>query len=300
MNQWKEGLSRTRKQTFGRVANLLGTTEIDATFWEDLEAHIIQADVGVSTAAAILNEMESRSKNEGWTKASELTSALRTELLSRLDTPPDIDLSPRPFVVLVVGVNGSGKTTSVAKLGKRYASQGKRVLLAAADTYRAAGGEQLRVWAENLQIPVITGQEGGDPGAVTYDAVQSAIARKMDILIIDTAGRLHTRYNLMEELKKIHRVAGKAITGAPHAVWLVMDATTGQNAIQQAESFKDSVGVSGIILAKLDSSARGGMVFAIQDSLGLPILFVGMGEGPSDLYPFDPERFIDGILTTGV
>lgn len=298
MERWKEGLSRTRKQTFGRIAHLLGATEIDAAFWEDLEANLIQADLGIPTSSAIINDLKIRSTMEGMTKASELTDALRAELLARLDVPPEIKLEPTPFVILVVGVNGSGKTTSVAKLGKRFTAEGKTVLLAAADTYRAAAGEQLRIWAENLQIPAITGQEGGDPGAVAYDAVQAAIARNVDVLIIDTAGRLHTRYNLMEELKKVHRVAGKALAGAPHAVLLVMDATTGQNALQQAESFKDAVAVTGIILAKLDSSARGGMAFAIQESLSIPIQFVGLGENPSDIHTFNPERFIDGILSS--
>jgi fused signal recognition particle receptor len=296
MQRWQEGLSRTRKQAFGRIANLLGATEIDSTFWDDLEGNLIQADLGIPTATAVISSLQSQSKIEGWTKASDLAAALRNDLLHRLDTPPEIICAPNPFVILVVGVNGSGKTTSVAKLGKRFISQGKSVLLAAADTYRAAAGDQLRKWAEELQTPVITGQEGGDPGAVAYDAVQSAVARNTDILIIDTAGRLHTRYNLMEELKKVHRVTGKALPGAPHAVWLVMDATTGQNALQQADSFKDAVAVTGIILAKLDSSARGGMAFAIQEILDIPILFVGLGENSNDLDPFEPERFVDGIL----
>jgi fused signal recognition particle receptor len=197
---------------------------------------------------------------------------------------------------LIVGVNGSGKTTSIAKLGKRFTKQGKKVILGAADTYRAAAVDQLQVWADRVNLPVIAGQPDGDPGAVAYDTVQAAIARQVDIALIDTAGRLHTRFNLMEELKKVHRVVGKALPGAPHAVWLVMDATTGQNALQQARAFKEAVKVNGIILAKLDSSARGGMAFAIQQELGLPILFAGLGEGPDDLQPFDPNLFVQGIL----
>jgi fused signal recognition particle receptor len=197
---------------------------------------------------------------------------------------------------LVVGVNGSGKTTSIAKLGKRFSDQGKRVILGAADTYRAAAVDQLQIWAERVNLPIIAGQPDGDPGAVAYDTVQASIARQIDIALIDTAGRLHTRFNLMEELRKVYRVVGKALPGAPHAVWLVMDATTGQNAMQQARAFKDAVNVTGIILAKLDSSARGGMAFAIQQELGLPILFAGLGEAPDDLQPFDPDLFIQGIL----
>ncbi|MGB9897687.1 signal recognition particle-docking protein FtsY, partial [Thermanaerothrix sp.] len=193
-------------------------------------------------------------------------------------------------------VNGSGKTTTIAKLAQWFRNQNKKVLLVAADTFRAAAVDQLQVWAERLNLPIVAGQPNADPGAVTFDGIQAALARKTDIVLIDTAGRLHTRYNLMEELKKVHRVAGKALPGAPHAVWLVLDATTGQNALQQARAFKEAVNVNGIILAKLDSSARGGMAFAIQSVLGIPILFVGLGETPSDLEIFDPEAFVQGIL----
>jgi fused signal recognition particle receptor len=199
-------------------------------------------------------------------------------------------------VVLIVGVNGSGKTTTIAKLGKRFKDEGKQVIFGAADTFRAAAVDQLQVWADRLDIPIITGQQGGDAGAVAYDTVQAAIRRNIDIAFIDTAGRLHTRFNLMEELKKVYRVVGKAMPNAPHAVWLVMDATTGQNALQQAKAFKEAVNVTGVILAKLDSSARGGMAFAIQRELDLPILYAGLGERPEDLMAFDPDAFVDGIL----
>jgi fused signal recognition particle receptor len=296
-DKWKQGLARTRKTTFGRIANLLGTSEIDAETWDDLEAMLVQADLGIETAETIIANLKEKVHAEGWTQAAELKEGLRQELRSRLTRPPQIDLDAhKPAVVLVVGVNGSGKTTSIAKLGKRFQDSGKTVLLAAADTYRAAAIEQLQHWGERLGLRVIAGQPEGDPGAVTYDAVQSAVSRKDDLLLIDTAGRLHTRFNLMEELKKVYRVSGKALPGAPHAVWLVMDATTGQNALQQAQAFKSAVEVSGVILAKLDSSARGGMAFAIQQTLGLPILFAGLGEGPEDLQPFDPDAFIESIL----
>jgi fused signal recognition particle receptor len=202
----------------------------------------------------------------------------------------------KPAIILLVGVNGSGKTTTAAKLGQLFADDGKRVLLVAADTFRAAAVDQLQVWAQRLELPIVAGQMGSDPGAVVYDGVQSAISKGFDLVLVDTAGRLHTRYNLMEELKKVNRVAGKALPGAPHAVWLVMDATTGQNALVQARAFKEAVNVTGIILAKLDSSARGGMAFAIQKELGLPILFAGLGEKAEDLVPFDPEAFVKGIL----
>lgn len=297
LNKWKNGLAKTSKATFGQIASLLGASEISDETFEELEALLIKADLGIDTTEDILEALWKRERNEGFTKASQLREALYQELRQRLEDPPPIDFSDRPTVILIVGVNGSGKTTSIAKLGKRFSNQGKRVILGAADTYRAAAVDQLQVWADRVNLPVIAGQPDGDPGAVAYDTVQAAIARQVDIALIDTAGRLHTRFNLMEELKKVHRVVGKALPGAPQAVWLVMDATTGQNALQQARAFKEAVKVSGIILAKLDSSARGGMAFAIQQELGLPILFAGLGEGPDDLQPFDPNLFIQGILS---
>jgi fused signal recognition particle receptor len=297
-SKWKDGLARTSRATFGQIATLLGATEITDQTWDDLEALLIQADIGVETSEEVLYELQERVYREGMRQASELRNALREALRTRLDAPPAVDLSQHPTVILIVGVNGSGKTTAIAKLGKRFTEQGKSVLLGAADTFRAAAVDQLQVWADRLNLPVITGQTGGDAGAVAYDTVQAAVSRSMDVVLIDTAGRLHTRFNLMEELKKVHRVVGKALPGAPHAVWLVMDATTGQNALQQARAFKEAVQVNAVILAKLDSSARGGMAFAIQRELGLPILFAGLGEKPDDLQPFDPEAFVEGILGT--
>ena len=295
-SKWKHGLARTRKTTFGRIATLLGATEITEDTWDELEALLIQADLGVETALEILDALKEAVERDALVRSDELEDALRAELRRRLQAPPPIVWETRPAVVLLVGVNGSGKTTTAAKLAWRYQREGKKVLLAAADTFRAAAIDQLKTWGERLNVPVIAGQPGGDPGAVTFDAVQAALARQTDILFVDTAGRLHTRFNLMEELKKVRRVAGKALPGAPHHVWLVMDATTGQNALQQAKAFKEAVGVTGIILAKLDSSARGGMAFAIQRELGLPILFAGLGEKPEDLEPFDPDAFVAGIL----
>jgi fused signal recognition particle receptor len=205
-------------------------------------------------------------------------------------------MAEKPQVILLVGVNGSGKTTTAAKLAKYFVSIGKNVILGAADTYRAAAVEQLQVWGERLKIPVIASQIEADPGAVTFDTIQAGIARNTDIVIIDTAGRLHTRFNLMEELKKIYRVSGKALPGSPHAVWLVLDATTGQNAMAQAKTFKQAVNINGIIITKLDSSAKGGMLFAIQKELGIPILFAGLGETTEDFIVFDREQFVDSIL----
>ncbi len=296
LSRWKTGLARTSKATFGQLATIFGATEISDDTWEKLETLLIHADVGVETTISILDKLEDRVDREGIIKESDLTILLREELRYHLDVPPVIQFTAKPTIILVVGVNGSGKTTTIAKLGKHFSSQGQQVILGAADTFRAAGVDQLEIWAERINLPVISGQLGGDAGAVAYDTVQAAIARNADLAIIDTAGRLHTRFNLMEELKKVHRVVSKAMPGAPHAVWLVMDATTGQNAIQQARAFKDAVHVTGVILAKLDSSARGGMAFAIQRELGLPILYAGLGEKPDDLQPFDPDAFVDGIL----
>ena len=295
-NKWKRGLARTRKSTFGRISQLLGVAEIDEETWDDLEAMFIQSDMGVETTEAVIASLQRRVEAEGLVTADELREAIREELRTRLDVPPEIRFTEKPSVVLIVGVNGSGKTTTMAKLGQRYQQEGKRVLFGAADTFRAAAIEQLQIWGQRLGIPVIAGMQDGDPGAVTYDTIQAGIARGADIILIDTAGRLHTRFNLMEELKKVYRVAGKALPGAPHAVWLVMDANTGQNALHQAKAFKEAVDVTGVILAKLDSSARGGMAFAIQKELGLPILYAGLGERAEDLEPFDPDAFIEGIL----
>lgn len=297
-SKWKQGLDKTRKTTFGRIVSLFGGSEITAGTWDELEALMIQADIGVATTTGILSNLQKRVQDDGVTRSDEFSSLLRAELLSRLDVTPDVNFNDlQPAVILLVGVNGSGKTTCAAKLGKRFADLGKKVLLVAADTYRAAAIDQLQTWAERLKLPVIAGQPGSDPGAVAYDAIQSAQNRHTDLVIIDTAGRLHTRYNLMEELRKVHRVTGKALPGAPHAVWLVLDSTTGQNAIHQARSFNEAVNVTGLILTKLDSSARGGMAFSIQQDLGLPILYAGLGETPDDLQPFDREAFVDGILS---
>lgn len=297
LSRWRAGLSKTGKAAFGRVASLLGATEITSETWDDLETLLIQADLGMETTASVLDSLKRLARARGLLRSEELNSALRAELRSRLDDPPALDFSAHPAVILLVGVNGSGKTTSAAKLGGRFLSEGKTVLFGAADTFRAAAVDQLQVWGDRLKIPVVAGAAESDPGAVAFNAVQSGISRGVDILLIDTAGRLQTRFNLMEELRKVHRVVGKALPGAPHAVWLVLDATTGQNALEQAHKFHEAVGVTGIILAKLDSSARGGMAFAIQRELGIPILFAGLGEKPEDLTPFDPDAFVDGILT---
>lgn len=296
--KWKSGLAKTSKTAFGQLANLLGATEITRETWDDLEALLIQADLGIETTAEVLEEVRIFARDQGLTRSEELSGALQKELRARLDDPPDLNWTTKPSVIMVVGVNGSGKTTTIAKLGQRFKASGKTLLFGAADTFRAAAVDQLQVWGDRLGVDVVAGAPESDPGAVAFNAIQSGVSRGLDFVIIDTAGRLHTRFNLMEELKKVHRVVGKALPDAPHAVWLVLDATTGQNALQQAKAFKEAVGVTGVILAKLDSSARGGMAFAIQRELGLPILFAGLGEKPEDLIPFDPDAFVRGILSS--
>lgn len=296
-SKWKSGLERTRKVAFGRIANFFGATEISVDTWDELEAMLIQADIGIETTGEIISELIMKVDREGITATSELREHLGLELQSKLITPQIPDFSQtKPTVILVVGVNGSGKTTTLAKLGKKFQAQEKKVLFAAADTFRAAAVEQLQVWGDRLGIPVIAGQPNADPGAVAYDAVQAGLSKQYDLVFVDTAGRLHTRFNLMEELKKVDRVISKALPGAPHATWLVLDATTGQNALLQARAFKEAVNISGVILTKLDSSAKGGMAFAIQKELNLPILYAGLGEKPEDLQEFDPASFVNGLI----
>lgn len=295
-NKWKKGLEKTRKVTFGRIANFLGTSELDDDTWDELEALLLQADMGFDTTDSVIQVVKTAVKDQGLTHNDEVLQALKDELLDRLAEPAFPDYSNHPTVIILVGVNGSGKTTSAGKLAHLYQEEGKTVLLVAADTYRAAAIDQLKVWAERVDVPMVAGQPGGDPGAAAFDGITSAISRNKDVVIIDTAGRLHTKYNLMEEIKKVHRVSGKALEGAPHATWLVLDATTGQNALQQAKAFQEAVHLDGVILAKLDSSAKGGMAFAIKAQLGLPILYAGLGEGLDDLRRFEPEAFVDGII----
>ncbi len=297
-NQWMDSLDKTRKATFGRIAGIFGATEITPQIWEELEETLIQADLGVDTTLSVIAALKKRVNDEGLTQSGMLSLILREELLKRLDKSPMLQLArEKPTVIMLVGVNGSGKTTTAAKLAQWWQQFGKKCLFVAADTFRAAAIDQLKVWGERLNVPVISSTPDADPGAVTYDGIQSAISRGSDVVIVDTAGRLHTRYNLMEEIKKVNRVAGKALPGAPHITLLVLDATTGQNAIMQARAFKTAIPITGIFLSKLDSSARGGMVFAIQKELGIPVLFAGLGERPEDIQFFNPTAFVDSIFT---
>jgi len=296
LNKWRDGLAHTREKTFGKISTFFGATQINNNTWDDLEAMFIQADMGASTSIEIIDACKSQAQREGYTKIEQLKQFIKQELLDRLEPVDKIEFLDHPSVILLVGVNGSGKTTTAAKLASLFKNQGKKVLLIAADTYRAAAIDQLNIWGKRLDIPVISGQPSGDPGAVTYDGISAGIARNSDVILIDTAGRLHTRYNLMEEIKKVYRVSQKALPGSPHGSWLVLDATTGQNAIQQAEAFKAAVNLNGVILAKLDSSAKGGMAFAIKERLNLPILYAGLGERYEDLQVFDRDSFVTGIF----
>jgi fused signal recognition particle receptor len=294
----EESLTKTRRGFFGQVMQLLGANDITEETWEDLEALLIQADVGVETTIELVERLRRRANQEHVVQARRLRELLREELLLLLprDVPRD-DLTPRLLtVILIVGVNGSGKTTTIAKLARYYRGKGKRVLLAAGDTFRAAAIDQLKLWGGRVGVDVIAHAPGADPGAVVYDALQAAQSRGADILIVDTAGRLHTKYNLMQELKKIRSIMRKNVHRAPHETWLVLDATTGQNALLQANKFKEEVDVTGLILAKLDSTAKGGAVFSIGKQLGLPIRFVCTGEGIDDLAEFDPGAFVDGLF----
>ncbi len=295
----KDSLSRTRNQTFGQIMQVLGQSEITDETWNDLEALLIQADVGVETTEELIAKLRARAAEEGIVRADNLRGALKSELRALLGNPPPLNVDPRKRMlnmILVVGVNGSGKTTTIGKLANYYREQGRRVLLAAADTFRAAAIEQLQVWGERAQVPVIAGRPGGDPGAVVYDSVNAAHARHADMIIVDTAGRLHVKFNLMQELKKIHGVAAKSVHDAPHETLLVLDGTTGHNAVSQAREFAKVTRVTGLVLTKLDGTAKGGVAVAIMRELGIPVRYVGVGEGAQDLLPFDADDYVRGLL----
>lgn len=295
----RDSLSRTRKTVFGQIVNVLGAGEITEETWDDLEALLIQADVGVPTTLALVDAMRERVAEEGLYRADQLVDALKEELRAILtvEMPPFELEEPRQLtVVMIVGVNGSGKTTTIGKLAHYYKGKEYKVMLAASDTFRAAAIDQLRIWSERAGVPMVAGQPGGDPAATAYDGIRATRARGHNLLFIDTAGRLHTKYNLMKELEKIYGVCKKSVHAAPHEVLLVLDAPTGQNAFIQAQKFKESVHVTGVILTKLDSTAKGGMVFAIYRELGLPVRFIGTGESIEDLAPFDPDQFIAGLF----
>jgi len=296
----KERLSRSStKLTEGFASLVLGKKTIDDDLLEELETQLLTADLGIDATQTIIADLTQRVARKQLGDAESLFSALREDMIELLE-PSSIPLvipeSNSPFVILMIGINGVGKTTTIGKLAKQFQQQGKSVMLAAGDTFRAAAVEQLQVWGERNDIPVISQHSGADSASVIYDALQSAKARNIDILIADTAGRLHTQSNLMEELKKIKRVMSKLDDSAPHEVMIVLDAGTGQNALSQVVQFNESVGITGITLSKLDGTAKGGIIFAIAKKTGLPIRYIGVGETIDDLRPFHAEEFVDALL----
>jgi fused signal recognition particle receptor len=292
-----DGLAKTRKNLTDRIGSLVLGEKIDEEFLGELEETLVSADVGVETATFVLKDLKERSKRRELSTPEEVRARLK-EILYDILTGRAVkfDVTAAPCVVLVVGVNGTGKTTTIGKLAYRLQAEGKKVMLAAGDTFRAAASEQLSIWGERAGIPVIKHQEGADPGAVVFDAVTAAKARAVDVLIVDTAGRLHTKSNLMEELKKVKRILSRELPGAPHETLLVLDGNTGQNALVQAKMFNEAVGVTGIVLTKLDGTSKGGIVFAINKELSIPVKFVGIGEAIEDLREFDPKEFVDALL----
>ena len=297
----EESLKRTKQGFFRRIVGVFNTPKIDEEFWETLEEVLISADVGVKTSTRISETLRERVKSERLGNPEDIRAALREEMAAILSKAAGdreflSSVNGGPGVVLVVGVNGGGKTTSIGKMAHAYCSEGQSVVLAAADTFRAAAIEQLEVWGERSGAHVVAHQQGADPGAVAFDALSSARNRKADLVLVDTAGRLHTKYNLMQELQKIKRVVSRFDPTAPHEVVLVLDAVIGQNAVAQARQFIESAGVTAIFLAKLDGSAKGGVVLSICDELGIPIRFIGTGEGADDMAPFDAEEFVSALL----
>ncbi len=297
MGSLRKGLSRTRQSFFGRIAQAFGATEIDDDTWDDVEALLIQADVGVPTTLKIIEHMKARVRREGITRQPQLVEALKAELRDLLQEPTPLNLSGRQLsVMLIAGVNGSGKTTSIGKIAYRMRLNNRKVLIAAGDTFRAAAIEQLEMWGERAGVPVIAGLPNSDPAAVVFDAVSAARARNVEVLIVDTAGRLHSNFNLMAELVKVRDVLRRVVPDAPHEALLVLDGTTGQNALTQAKKFQEAIDITGVIVTKLDSTAKGGMLFAIQQELGLPIHYIGIGEGLHDLVFFYPCSFVERVL----
>jgi len=299
LERLKSGVEKTRDGLVSRLEDArAGKKEIDADLLDELEYTLISADIGVRTTSEILERIRQQVDRKMVGDAAELRGLIRQHLLEILQSSerPVAHVDEPPAVVMVVGVNGAGKTTSIGKLANRYKAEGRTVLLCAADTFRAAAIEQLEIWGERTATEVIRQQPGSDPSAVLFDALQAARARKTDYVIVDTAGRLQTKVNLMAELEKMRRTAGRVIPGAPHEVLLVLDATTGQNGLEQARRFTETSGVTGIILAKLDGTAKGGVVVAIARELNLPIRYVGIGEKADDLLPFDPEKFIASLF----
>ena len=293
----KQGLSKTRNLLGSQLNSLFGGGKIDAETFDELETILLTSDIGVTATQALIDNLKKRVKREQLEDTSALKTALKAELLAALK-PLEVPLQTnihKPCVIMLAGVNGAGKTTTIGKLAKLFQNQGNSVLIAAGDTFRAAAREQLQVWGERNNVHVIA-SEGGDPAAVIFDAVNSAIAKKIDIVIADTAGRLPTQMNLMDEITKVKRVINKALPGAPHEILLVIDANTGQNAVSQVKAFDDALGVTGLVLSKLDGTAKGGVIAAIAETRPIPIRYIGIGEAIDDLRPFSAQEFVDALF----
>ncbi|MEO7734255.1 MAG: signal recognition particle-docking protein FtsY, partial [Kofleriaceae bacterium] len=296
---YKAGLAKTRGGFVARIGKLFGKKKIDAQTLDELEEVLFTADIGPRAADRIFQSVKSGLSKDELEDSEKIWGRIRATSKAILSVEaPVLDLtSKKPFVLLVLGVNGVGKTTTIGKLAQKWSLEGKKVLLAAGDTYRAAATEQLEVWADRAKVPVVRGKQNGDPSSVIFDAIKKGVDEQFDIVICDTAGRLHSNTGLMDELKKLRRVADKAMTGAPHETWMVLDATTGQNAISQAKTFKADMEISGIVLTKLDGSSKGGVVLGICDELKVPVRFVGVGEKIGDLRPFDPAAFVEALYS---
>jgi fused signal recognition particle receptor len=304
LSRLKEGLAKTRDNIIGKVQKILTSkTKIDEEVLQNIEEALIAGDVGVDTSLKILERIRERVKKEGYQETSQLDVLIREEIQSLFvngvaseDEPFVIPSAHKPHVIMIVGVNGVGKTTTIGKLAYNYKNAGKNVVIAAADTFRAAANEQLEIWAKRAGVAIIQQQHGADPASVAFDALKSAQSQNADVMIIDTAGRLHTKINLMEELKKISRVLQKLDASAPHEVYLVLDATTGQNAIQQAKQFSAAAAVTGLVVTKLDGTAKGGVVLAISQEMNLPVKYIGVGERIDDLQPFNRKAFVEALF----
>jgi len=303
LGKLRSSLVRTREGIIGKIGNVIRSrSDIDEQLYEELEEILITGDIGVNISLKLIDEVRQKVKELKIKNPENILNVLKSALIRILESGgnpkmvTNIPDNKKPFVIMVVGVNGTGKTTTIGKLARQFKTDDKKVILAAADTFRAAASEQLEVWAQRANVDIIRNLPGADPAAVAYDALNAAISRNVDVLIVDTAGRLHTKINLMEELKKIKRVLMKLDSTAPHEIFLVMDATTGQNGLNQARQFTEAIGVTGIVLTKLDGTAKGGMVLAIKDELGVPVKFIGIGEQLEDLQPFDPEEFVEALF----
>ena len=299
----KNGLSKTRQGLISRVENLLSLGQgIDEEFFTELEEILILSDLGVQASNRFIEDLKNYVKNEKVKEANFLKDYLKKKFIEALESgqcsSSEKSNSEKPYVIMVVGVNGVGKTTTIGKFASLFTQEGKKVMLAAADTFRAAADEQLEIWGRRADVPVVRGNDGSDPSSVAFDSIKSAMAREIDILIIDTAGRLHVKKNLMEELKKMKRVVGKAMEGAPHEILLVLDATTGQNSIAQAKMFNDALELTGIVLTKLDGTAKGGIIVAIAEELKIPVKFIGVGEGIEDFQEFNPKDFVEALFSS--